>query len=419
MASRRVVISLLAAGFLLRVGIVLLTGAYASPQLWEFDPVANNIVGGRGYVYSTPVVESRGIGFPLYMYLTAGVYLLFGSYRYLGALFLQSFFTLALSLIVYLLGRYFSDRVGLLAMGLVITHPGLLYYETQTLHSLTFTALFVGASVWAFVRLSLRPTTGRAAACGMIVGLAVLAHPTVGLFAVPAWALTLKYSRLGIGEAAKRVGVFALAVAAMAAPWAIRNYVVFNRVILVSTASGESFWRGNNPYSTGTSRAETGEPVLQAAPEEFRQRVFGLSEVERDQFFRREAWNFITRHPGDALSLFARKLFAFWWFSPQSGQYYPQHYMSSYKAYYGAVLLLSLVGFASLWARGAEAHTRMVAGMLASAFVTLSVAQSFFYVEGRHRWNIESLLLIVSALGVWTVARHARHLSFRRLVCRV
>jgi hypothetical protein len=188
--------------------------------------------------------------------------------------------------------------------------------------------------------------------------------------------------------------------------------MVFGEVVL-STASGESFWRGNNPYSTGTSRAGTGEPILQAAPDEFRRRVHGLAEIERDRVFTLEAWRFIGEHPGRALELFGKKLLAFWWFSPQSGQRYSPLYLNAYRLYYGLVLFLALVGLGRLLAAKSSAHARVATAMVVSVLVTLSLAQSFFYVEGRHRWSVEPLLLVLTAVGLQsTIAlsgvRHAR-----------
>ena len=50
-------------------------------------------------------------------------------------------------------------------------------------------------------------------------------------------------------------------------------------------------------------------------------------------------------------------------------------------------------------------------GLLIAAFLlALSLLQSLYYVEGRHRWAVEPILIAISGVGVGSIA--ARRHSF-------
>ena len=73
-----------------------------------------------------------------------------------------------------------------------------------------------------------------------------------------------------------------------------------------------------------------------------------------------------------------------------------------YAIYYGFVFALATVGAVQLLSSGEQPRT--FALFLLWSFVGLSIAQSFFYVEGRHRWELEPLLLVFTASGVASLA---------------
>ena len=98
------------------------------------------------------------------------------------------------------------------------------------------------------------------------------------------------------------------------------------------------------------------------------------------------------------LPLALRKFFYFWWYAPATGLLYPQAWFQLYMAYYVIALLLAAVGVSRV------ARIRgpgMPLALLVGAFLlVLSSFQSLYYVEGRHRWAVESLVLVFSGGGV-------------------
>jgi high-affinity Fe2+/Pb2+ permease len=77
-----------------------------------------------------------------------------------------------------------------------------------------------------------------------------------------------------------------------------------------------------------------------------------------------------------------------------------------YEWIYRVELVLALLG-AFLALR--SPHSRAAAGLCLAIIVAISLLQSAFYVQGRHRFLIEPLLLIFTAIGVgagrWTQKR--------------
>ena len=102
----------------------------------------------------------------------------------------------------------------------------------------------------------------------------------------------------------------------------------------------------------------------------------------------------------------------FWWFAPQTGVLYPSSWRQLYMAYYVVVLLLAAAGAWRLARIGAPA-TRLA--LLLGAFLFgLSALQSVYYVEARHRWAIEPMLLAISGGGVAALAGRGNGLTAHR-----
>ena len=118
----------------------------------------------------------------------------------------------------------------------------------------------------------------------------------------------------------------------------------------------------------------------------------------------KKAMAYIKENPAAAARLTVVKFYHFWWFAPQTGVLYPSSWRQLYMAYYVAALLLAAVGVWQAARRGAVAPLLLVGAFL----LGLSVVQSVYYVEARHRWAIEPMLLALSGGGVAALARRRK-----------
>jgi 4-amino-4-deoxy-L-arabinose transferase-like glycosyltransferase len=141
---------------------------------------------------------------------------------------------------VGLLGRRLgTPRTGLIAAGLAAVYPTLLAADgalmTESLYG-----LLAGFSLIAAYRLVDEPRLGWAVLLGTLLGLAALTRGE-GLILLPVLLVPLLRRRGGLRAA----GAVVLAFAVVLAPWTIRNWIVFDRPVLVATEGGETLAGAN------------------------------------------------------------------------------------------------------------------------------------------------------------------------------
>ena len=411
MTAKRIRIGLivvLAAGFLTRLALIVAFKTYAHPVAWEYETIANNLLDGKGFSYVFLKTTYLSFNTPLFPYLCAGVYAL-TNHSFLAILLVQSLFTTALALVVFKIAKLvFSEAVGLLAAALVAFHPGLMYYDVLNLLPLSIDSFFIAAIIFVLLKNKERRSVRAMSLVGGLIGLAALSRGVTAVLLLPVIIYLGLFARfLDFKHRLKIVTCVACTTFIVLAPWLIRNYSVHKRFVFIASTSGENFWRGNNLLATGTSYGEHKIPIIDLWPEDFRARVYSLTEIEQKDFFESEAWNFIRANPLQATKLYAKKVYYFWWFSPQSGVVYPQKYLGMYKLFYMPLLSFFIIGvvFAVVSAKKAVRESSLI---LLSVPVTIWLSQSLFYVEGRHRWLIEPIMIIFFSYGIiesWKLLR--------------
>jgi 4-amino-4-deoxy-L-arabinose transferase-like glycosyltransferase len=303
--------------------------------------------------------------------------------------------------------RLFGGWIAGAAAGLLVAfHPGLALYAAAKAHPLTFDALFFTLALLQFMRLGERPTLGRALQLGAVIGVGMLSRSTIAIF-FPVGAVWLFVTA---PRGARRTVVGGLfAAGALAAlillPWSVRDALVQHRPVFLLTTTGEDFWDGNNPFATGHSYIDAGHTVIDALPpDEAADLRRQPDEVAQSQWFMDRARAFIRDNPAAFVRLTVSKFFHFWWFAPQTGVLYPRAWFRLYMAYYVGILLLALAG---AW-RLAGARGVAPALLLCAFLFALSALQSLYYVETRHRWAIEPMVLAVSGGGAAALIERRR-----------
>lgn len=388
-----------AAAIVVRLMAVVIMGSLGRPETFEYEAIARSLVAGHGFAYAhLGGVIYRSFTAPLYPWVCAGVYALgLGT----GAvILLQIVAGAAHAALIGRLGeRLFGPPAGLVAGMLVALHPGLVIYGSLKAHPLTFDALFVTLVVWQLVRLAERPTLRTGVVMGAVGGLAILSRPTIAVL-LPlgvAWALWVRRSEWA--AMMRSAVVAALVVCAVVAPWVARNCRVQGRFVFMQTTNWEVFWRGNNPAATGHSYATKDSLVFdQLDPSEKAELLSLRTEQAQADWFRERALMFIRDEPGRFVSLTLRKLGQFWWWSPRTGTLYPPAWLHLYQGFYVLILGLAIAGVIGQL-RGGGRGVEVVA-LVVGLCAALSVLQSLHYVEGRHRWAIEPLLLLLAGAGL-------------------
>lgn len=391
-------LAICALSILFKVALTLATHTWNAPKTWEYETIAVNLVEGRGFRSEFLQQPYRSEVQPVYPVLCAALYKVFG-YRHSVVQVAQFVLSTLLCGVVYGIGRrLFSIQVGLWAAALVAVHPGLSYYAAANLHVLPVDALLFALVVWSFIRLHDAALVENFLLGGVILGVAVLSRASILVF-VPAglWWLWIGVRGRMSGRALMiRTGLLLATAALIVSPWLLRNYRLYKRPFYFLSTVGSGLWTGNNPHATGSTLTREGVPVRYTAPSEFLNELYRRPELEQDELFRHTAIRYMKAHPLETLRLFARKFAAFWWFTPQSGSWYPRSWLALYGLWYTAMLML--MGF-GLWAAGTSAGGWRVA-IVPIFGLFISLCQSLFYVEGRHRWEVEAVLLVLAAAGL-------------------
>jgi 4-amino-4-deoxy-L-arabinose transferase-like glycosyltransferase len=377
-------------------------------EFWEYETLAQNIVGGQGYVIPRfgHLAYAFGDG-NLYSFLSASVYQIVGHQPLVLAIVQAIIASLAPPVIFALGARAFSAPIAATGAALAALHPGLLAYTTK-LHPLGLDVLLISLSVFWVGCAGNGLRSGLAA--GFALGMTLMSRPTFFLAGVAAlavrWRASLVRRPLPL--------IAALAIAALlACPWVVRNWVVLGRPMFIST-SLEDVWKGNNPLASGSSYLPSGQDVFAAAPPELQARLEQSNELALNDVFGAEVVDFVSQHPGDFVGLVVRKFAFFWWLSPQAGLFYPAAWLTAYSWYAAAIFCFAIVGAVAIVRRG-SLEERHLLGMLGAIALTLAVIHALAYVEGRHRWGVEPLLLLLTARGIFAVAAALRR-PLRRML---
>ena len=363
--------------------------------------------------------------------LFAAVYYATGAPYAERALIAVALLGTAMVLLVYLLGRRLAGpgRRGLLAgLGASMTaavYPSFIEYSGK-LMSEPVAAFFVAGALLAFLWALDR---GRARAWilpGLLLGAAVLTRPE---YMVVAGALVVVAMAVGIRRGERRAGLTSAAVLAVAcvvvvAPWTVRNHLVLDRFVPVSTGGGKALFVGTYLPGDG-SEPEVRRVLLEGSGGRFTDfdQVLDSTaarhpELDRDQALARVGRENLRRYaseePGAYAGMLVDKLGRIWWRGPAGTADY-----STWVWVHRAIVLLALLGLTVLLrARRLEALvlalpltvvTAIGVGLLASTRRSAPLMPLVLALAAAGTaWAVAAVAVRVGAPGGWPRASAAR-----------
>lgn len=397
-------LAVIAGGVAIRL---LLVAAGGIPQRFEYDDIARHVVAGRGYVYDQLGTPYRsfyaGLG---YMAINIATDWLFPESPK-AMLVVQSIYAGLLAVVVFAIARRFGDDLlATMAAALTLTHPALLFYDVRKLHPLGFDSLMMMLAVWLLMRLRDDRRVSIALWSGVVLGFAIFQRGSMALFLVGAvvWLIASAEPESPVvrsSEPRARLVAYVLGVLIVLTPWAARNYAVHHTVMLESMTS-QQFWKGNATYSNGSGYLPGGRNVYDAAPERLKQEWRRRDETGQFRLFRDEGIAEVRKDPGRAAALVLKKFVYFWTVPPNAGQEYPSLFFAAYLAYYAIVIVLSAAG---LWVAWGRPRQRPDAALILIYLVSVAIVHALMFVEMRHRWAAEPMLLAMvpsGASAIWS-----------------
>jgi tetratricopeptide (TPR) repeat protein len=383
---------------------------------------------------------------PLYPYLLAILNLIVGSST-LNLLLTQSILGSLGPVLLYLLGCRLFDRPTAIAAALGMAAYGMLIlYDNQFLMEWLLTLL----SLLVLVQLAWvgpRTRTATLVFGGALLGIAALGRASLLLFVPGALVWLWLGGRAGAGAgsargaapgegastrhpAAKRtrwIAAYLAGVALVITPVTVRNTIVGNDLVLVTSNGGLNFFIGNNPLGRGTylpldqvARAagvtETAidiswmitDPAGRTVAEAAAGRSLKPSEVS--SFYAGRALDYIRSQPGRALRILGRKLLLFWNATEIAQIEDPALYRDLIPLLRAPLVGFGLAGPLALLGFGlALARPRRRPLILVTLFVaTFTLSVVLFFVTARYRAPIVPALLLLAAFAAVELVRRAR-----------
>jgi 4-amino-4-deoxy-L-arabinose transferase-like glycosyltransferase len=314
--------------FLLRVAWILIGHTYRFKTAnhnfsfgWEMGSIGAAIASGHGF--SDPFGVPTGPTAwqpPLYPYLVAAVFSIFGIYSKLSAFVLltvnSGFSALTCIPIFRIARRVFSEKVAVGSAWAWALLPNVMFWCTRDVWETSLSALLLALMVWLALSLEDRDGPRPWGEFGLLWGIAALSSTSL-LSLLPACGIWVWYRRQKIGRRSLAGVVLASAVFfACIAPWLMRNQRTFGRFIFIRDNFGAELRLGNGPGADGTWME-----YLHPTQDIYAMRQYeSLGELSYVEMRKREAVEFIRSDYGRFAKLCLKRFVYFWAGPPRATQ---------------------------------------------------------------------------------------------------
>jgi len=374
-------------------------------------------------------LHSAFYGLPLYPYILAVLYRLFGYSPFIPGVF-QALMDSATGVLIYLLTLKLvrGTAVGPQSPSpaeqatrpakifAVLAVAGWAFFVPAQAYSVVLmpTAWFVLVFwfvVWRVAKTTESPGTNECALLGLLLGFTAMAIATA-LFLIPiviaAIFLRRDAGRLGVALWQK-TGFFAIGIVLGTSPCWVHNYVLARDPVFLSAHGGVNFWIGNNPTANGYPKFPPGLRAGQAAMLEdsitSAENALGrpLKRAEVSAYWSNKAREYISTHPVDWLRLLLTKARNFW----NAFQYDDLSIITNLREqqvvgpglYFGLVAALAIPGMIFAWRRSTSSR------WITAAILLHMAALMTVFVTERYRLPIVPGLIVLSAYGLWVLWR--------------
>jgi 4-amino-4-deoxy-L-arabinose transferase-like glycosyltransferase len=362
----------------------------------EFEQLARSLVEhGRYAIGNGAPTSFRAPGLP---FLVAGVYAVAGSGNYLAAHVALCVIGALVVLPTYILGRGLAGRMAAMSSAaLVAVIPNIAYYSIHFSSEPLYTLALL-SSLAMLVSSMLRERSCLTMLSGILLGVAALARP-VGVYFVPFFAAAL-WVAFPHRQAARAVLLFTAGTAIAVVPWTVRNYLVHDRLLLIASNGGSTFWGSNNSVIAHDPRLR-GEWISTRI---LRGRDSPIdrvpNEVDRDRLEFEEGKRWVKSHFGEATTLLWWKTFKLWTPFPTT----PNRAFRLGSAL-GFLLFAPFVIPGAFQLARAQGPARRLFLVTTAPVVGTAAAALVFYGSIRFRSPIEPILIIWACTWFASVAR--------------
>lgn len=387
--------------------VLAAAAGFHPPKPLEYSVIAEHLNAGQGFAFEQYGVTYRAWKEPLYIYMLAAVMRMAPGSGTALLMLHGAFGALAALGVAWLAWLIYQDqRIATLAGLIAALNPFLVTYDARWVHPLSLDSLlFVlmsGTILWAAQQP--RGVMGRSVLAGLVAGIALWQRSTLLIAGLSAWMAAVWLMRGTRAAMLRGLGVWLVTSLLIISPWLIRNYALFDRV-LMTTDAAHVMWLGNNPASNGTYSDSSGRRVIEFADAALSQQLASASEIGQADAFAGAAFQFIADHPGRFAQLTLRRLWAFVWFSPNAGVDYAPWQDAIYRLTYLASLVAGIWGGSLFWRRAGDGARRAILILVASV-AGIAAVHAVTAINLKHRVPLELLLAVCAAESLrWCLRR--------------
>lgn len=364
---------------------------------WETGKIAYSVATGQGF--SSPFQGHTGPTAwvaPLYPYLVAGVFRIFGIYSQPSIwmlLAINSVFSALTCLTLYFIAKQtLGTTTALWSAWLWAVLPYSMYWAIRWVWETSLSALLLSATFLLVLRLQNSDSLTRWSLFGFTWGLIALSNPSL-LSLLPfmlAWVCYARFRerRKWILAAGVAVFVFALSMA----PWLIRNFEVFGKLVFIRSNFGYELRLGNYEGADGLWAWQR-HPSQDAS--EFNEYA-RLGELAFVRERGREAVRLIGSHPAAFVWLSLKRAFYFWFGTPRSSRI-PGLSLSRYVVF----LLSTVFGFGGLCLMIKQRKQGVF--LYAILMLVYPVVYYITFAHPRYRHPIEPEMMILAVYFIYSL----------------
>src|SRR5438105_5237329 len=381
--------------FALRLLVLTIGHSYRFPAIkdhfsfgWETGRLARSIASGEGF--SSPFDGHTGPSAwvaPLYPYFLAGIFKLFGIYSNASAwiaLAVNCVFSALNCIPIFFIGKeLFGTKVGKWSAWIWAIAPFSIYWAIRfawetSLATMLFTFAFLLA-----IRMEEENRLSRWLWFAFVWGLIALSNPSLLTF-LPFAGVWVLYRQHRNGNTKFSWAVSSgLLFCAMIAPWMVRDYLTFHKIILIRGNFGVELRMGNGPSADGQLK-----PYIHPTqdPQQF-ELYRHMGEVAYSKMRGEQAMEWIRAHPARFAQISLIRFYYYWCGTPRA--------VPDWEAIgrYMLVTLSSLLTFFGL-GYALRRHNR---GAFLFVWMLLSVPTIYYftYTHPRYRHPIEPEMLVL------------------------
>ncbi len=360
---------------------------------WEMGRIARSIAEGQGFSSPTDLPTGPSAWAPpLYPYILAGVFKLFGVYSSLSAwliLAFNSIFAALTCLTLYRIGeRIYGVAVARATAWTWAVFPYAIYWPVRVVWETSLTAFLLSLALLLTLRMVNKQERLRMwILFGALWGVIALTNTAI-LSMFPFCLLWLLYRLPRRTTHLVGAVLCVLTVVLVVSPWLVRNYHVFGKFIFVRDNLPLEMYEANNDQSAGlwTRNEHPGNN-----PEAMR-RFQELGELGFMAEKKQEVRQFIHEHPGRFLRFTVERAVYFWIAPPQATIVAGYDLMISRHTNF---LLAAVLAFAGLWL---TIRNRKCGAFLLACFLLLYPLPYYLvmpFVRYKHPIEPEMIMLIV------------------------